>query len=427
MPSPKIIGLGIFLQLPGIIVTIISMLSLKTRFLPQLERIGPFLNKKGVVIVVFTLLAISLCLTVLVVNLFLHSKNLQNSLDKSVRDLNLKRVELKKVTSEDQFVKNKNLEEEIKNINATFNQSLSAYEALSDLQLVAKDTSTEKTLFARILRLLSERNYATASTEIASLSAKIKLTQEKIIAASTPPVANVSVNNSVPGSGYSRQKVQTSAGDFIVDIVAGNLATTKVVIDTASDETCTSNCPALPLADYVARSGAYAGINGTYFCPADYPSCASKQNSFDLLVMNKNKHYLNSDNNVYSTNPAAIFGNDWVRFVGAAQEWGRDTSVNGVISNFPLLVSGGNVVFGGNSDPKQGSRGNRSFVASQGSTVFIGVVHNVSVAESAIVLKTMGLENALNLDSGGSTALWFSGYKIGPGRNIPNAVLFVGK
>ena len=36
-------------------------------------------------------------------------------------------------------------------------------------------------------------------------------------------------------------------------------------------------------------------------------------------------------------------------------------------------------------------------------------------------------ENALNLDSGGSTALWSGGYKAGPGRYIPNAILFVNR
>ena len=44
---------------------------------------------------------------------------------------------------------------------------------------------------------------------------------------------------------------------------------------------------------------------------------------------------------------------------------------------------------------------------------------------AAKVLAAMGLENALNLDDGGSTALWSGGYKAGPGRNIPNAVLLV--
>ena len=98
-----------------------------------------------------------------------------------------------------------------------------------------------------------------------------------------------------------------------------------------------------------------------------------------------------------------------------------------VIANQPLLLLDGNVTFGGDGDPKKGGRGSRSFVASKGSTVYIGFVHNATVAEVAHVLKTMGIQNALNLDSGGSTALWSGGYKVGPGRNIPNAILFVRK
>jgi len=42
-------------------------------------------------------------------------------------------------------------------------------------------------------------------------------------------------------------------------------------------------------------------------------------------------------------------------------------------------------------------------------------------------LQKMGIQNALNLDSGGSTALWSGGYKVGPGRNLPNVLLFVRK
>jgi exopolysaccharide biosynthesis protein len=183
----------------------------------------------------------------------------------------------------------------------------------------------------------------------------------------------------------------------------------------------------LSLADYVSRSGAFAGINGSYFCPASYPSCSDKKNSFDLLAMNKNKTYFNSDNNVYSNNPAVIFLGGSVRFVGAASQWGRDQGIDGMLSNYPLLVSGSNVVFGGDGDPKKGSKGNRSFVANKGNTVYIGVVHGATVAEAAIVLKALGMENAMNLDSGGSTALWANGYKVGPGRAIPNAILFVRK
>jgi hypothetical protein len=206
------------------------------------------------------------------------------------------------------------------------------------------------------------------------------------------------------------------------------MGSTKVVVDTATDGDCKDNCPVLSLSDYVGRNGAYAGINGSYFCPADYPSCAGKSNSFDTLAMNKNKHYINSANNVYSTVPLVVSGNGFLRFVGQSLDWGRDTSVDGVLANQPLLVSGGKSVFGGDGDPKKSGGGTRGFIANKGSMAYIGFVHNASVAEAGSVLAAMGMDNALNLDSGGSVALWASGgYQVGPGRNIPNAILFVNK
>lgn len=232
------------------------------------------------------------------------------------------------------------------------------------------------------------------------------------------------VNNVPPGAGYSRQSVKIDTGVYTVSIVAADINSTKVIVDTASTSDCASNCPALSLSDYVSRNGGFAGVNGTYFCPKDYASCSGKENTFDLLVMNKDKYYFNSSNNIYSTNPAVIFGSGYTRFITSGSQWGRDTSVNGVIMNYPLLVFNGNVVFGGDGDPKKGSKGSRSFVANKGSTVYIGVSQNVTVAENALVLKAMGMENALNLDSGGSVALWYGGYKVGPGRAIPNAIIF---
>jgi hypothetical protein len=143
--------------------------------------------------------------------------------------------------------------------------------------------------------------------------------------------------------------------------------------------------------------------------------------------MNKNKVYFNSDNNVYSVIPAVIFGGSWVRFVEKSLEWGRDTGIDSMIANQALLVKDSQIKFTGDGDPKKENKSNRAYVANKGNTVYIGVVHNATAAQSAIVLQTLGVENALNLDSGGSTALWFSGYKVGPGRNLPNVILFVRK
>ncbi len=253
-------------------------------------------------------------------------------------------------------------------------------------------------------------------------------TPKPTLAPSPKPTATPQpvTNNAPPGSGYARQTVSADGQNYTVDIIAADLSSTKVIIDTASDSDCSNNCPVLPLADYVSRSGAYAGINGSFFCPTEYPSCAGKTNSFDTLLMNKNKHYFNSDNNVYSTVPAAIFSSGGARFISASSQWGRDTSPDGVIANYPMLVLSDNLVYSEPAnEPKFGQKGPRGFVAAKDNTVYIGVIRNATMGESAKVLKALNMRDALNLDEGGSTALWSGGYIAGPGRNIPNAVLFV--
>ncbi len=348
---------------------------------------------------------------------------IQNAADRSqISQLNEKIDELQ---NEDQRQVNKKLKETLLQMQTSFKKSISVYENLVDLHILSKSAAKLDTDFANALNLVAASNYASGSAKLDQLAKDIAAEKQKLTV--LPTNIPAPVNNTPPSSGYSIQSVQTGVGTFVVNIISADLASTKVIVDTASESDCVHNCPVLPLGTYVARSGAYAGVNGSYFCPATYPTCAGKTNSFDLLVMNKNKHYFNSDNNVYSNNPAVIFGSGYIRFVGSASEWGRDTGIDGVLSNYPLLVRGGSVTFGGNDDPKQGSAGNRSFVAHRGNTIYIGVVRGVTVVQMAHVMKTLGMDDALNLDDGGSTALWSGGYKVGPGRDLPNVILFVRK
>ncbi len=346
----------------------------------------------------------------------------ETSLQKKLSTIGAQLTVLK---NEDQYKRNNQLQDTIKNIELTYKKAVAIYEKMLDFQVSTKK-NTYAELFAQSLSYLSARNYASASATLDSLGKQMTDEQAKIAATFIIP-ENIPSQNTPPASGFSRQRVSTDFGDFLVDIITADLNSTRVVVDTGSDSDCKDNCPVFSLADYVSRSGAYAGVNGSYFCPADYPSCAGKTNSFDTLAMNKNKKYLNSDNNIYSIVPAVIFSGNSARFISASENWGRDTGVDGVLANQPLLLSSGNVVFGGNSEPKQSSQGNRSFVGATGTNAYIGVVHNASVVEVAKVLQKMGIQDALNLDSGGSTALWIGGYKDGPGRNIPNAILFLHK
>ena len=361
-------------------------------------------------------------------NQMLQSKVLSlTAQEEKIRNtLSMTEKELESLKTEDQYVVNQELKERIKNIETTYKKAVTAFEKLLDLKTVSKNTSSFDALFAESLELLSKQNYASSDAKLVFLTKQIDEEKSKIAGAFKIPT-NVPSSNTPPSSGYSKQTVQTDIGSFLVSIISADLNSTRVIVDTASDSDCSNNCPVLALSDYVSRNSAFAGVNGSYFCPADYPSCAGKTNSFDTLLMNKNKVYFNSDNNKYSTIPLIYFSGNTAGIRGQSLEWGRDTSVDAVIANQGLLLAGGNIMFGGDDDPKKGSKGGRSFVGNKGNTAYIGVVYNATVAEAAHALKALGLENALNLDDGGSTALWSGGYKVGPGRNLPNVVLFMRK
>lgn len=342
------------------------------------------------------------------------------------KELSNSSKELQSLKSQDQYVINKKLQAEIDNIQKTYKKAVAIYEKLLDFKQKSKDTADLDKLFAQSLTDLSDRNYSSASANLDQIASNITTEENKLAKDYSIP-QNVPVNNAPPSSGFNRQSVSVDGQNYLIDIIAGDLGSTRVIVDTASDNDCGNNCPTLPLADYVSRNGAYAGINGSFFCPTEYPSCAGKTNSYDLLSMNKNKHYFNSDNNVYSTNPVVVFGGSWIRFVNQGLGWGRDTGVDGVLMNYPLLISGKQIVFNGSDDAKFNGKGPRGFVANKGNTVFIGFVYNATMSDSAKVLHVLDMENAMNLDEGGSTALWYGGYKAGPGRNIPNAILFIQK
>ena len=404
--------------------------SLKVNFNNKLRRIP----RTGLIAVI--LLAI---IAILVLSYFLYQRfsqvntlqtqgiDLQIELDQVKEKLGQTETEYQDLKNQDQKVRNDELEENLNNLKITYKQAVTQYERILDLRDDSADVSDQEELLATVLTLLSKDLYQEATEKMEELQKSIATLQAELTAKAQLNIPKAPTSNDAPASGYSRQSVSTDIGSYTISLVAGDLSSTRVIVDTASGSDCGNDCPVLPLSDYISRNGAYAGINGSYFCPASYPSCAGKTNTFDLLVMNKDKKYFNSDNNVYSNNPAVIFFDGSIRFVGAASGWGRDTSPTGVLSNYPLLLSGSEIRFAGDGDPRKGSKGNRSFVANKGNIVYIGVVHGATVAEAAVALKGLGMENAMNLDSGGSTALWSGGYKVGPGRNIPNAILFVRK
>lgn len=343
--------------------------------------------------------------------------------------LNTAKKELNEIKNQDQLKINEQLKKDIKATNDSFGKTLKAYERMLDIKAQKQDTKDLDKSYAQIVKYLADLNYSSGSALLTQLNSDIDKKYSAIAAAQTSTTSNqtASVSNTPPGNGYSFQAVKTDSGTFNVAIIAADLNSTRVIMDTASDSDCGNNCPVMSLGDYAARSGAYAGINGPFFCPAEYPTCAGKTNSFDTLLMNKNKHYFNSDNNKYSTVPLVYFTGNTMGVRGQTLEWGRDTGVDSVVANFPLYVSGGQNAFGGSGDAKLNNVGPRTFVANKGNFAYIGIIYSATSDQAAKVLKALGFDNALGLDQGGSTALWFSGYKAGPGRNLPSALLFVRK
>jgi hypothetical protein len=339
--------------------------------------------------------------------------------ESTVSELSSLAAEYEKLKNDDQVLKNASLSAQIESIGTTYKEGAKLFEDRADLVVtVGKVSSVDKEL-AKFLSLLSQRKWEEAKDQATKVRAEI----DKIIAANVPKVpavANVPASNTAPGSGYARQKVSTERGEFVVSLVVAPGA--RAIVETAGDSDCSDNCPTKSLAEHVAASGGFAGINGAYFCPPDYPQCQGKVNSFDTLAVNgRTKAVLNRANNVYSTVPlVAVYGTN-LSFYDQTVQWGVDTSSGGALANYPRLLRDGNV-----ATEQENGKGTRGFIGVKDGAIVIGHVFAASFTDTALVLKTLGLQNAMNLDGGGSSALWADGgYKVGPGRSLPTAIVLV--
>ena len=364
-------------------------------------------------------------LTWFVYDQFLAQKYLLTEIEASQKQIEelseiAKQYELLK--SDDQVVKNASLSAEIDSIHKTYQDGAKMFEERADLSIVGSKVAVIDRELARFLGLLSDKKWEQADEQAKKVRAEI----EKVVIANTPRLTAVqsggqaNASNTLPNSGYARQKVTTERGEFVVSMVVAPGA--RVVIETASDSDCSDNCPTKSLAEHVSASGGFAGINGAYFCPPDYPQCQGKVNSFDTLAVNgRSKAVLNRANNVYSTVPLVAAYGSSLSFYDQTVQWGADASGGGGLANYPRLLRDGNV-----ATEQDNGKGTRGFIGTKDGAIVIGHIYSASFADAAVTLKTLGLQNALNLDGGGSSALWADGgYKVGPGRSLPTAIILV--
>ncbi|MBI5037784.1 MAG: phosphodiester glycosidase family protein [Candidatus Kerfeldbacteria bacterium] len=240
-------------------------------------------------------------------------------------------------------------------------------------------------------------------------------------------------------SGYESLAVDTGAGIISVRLIRINLKSEGLGVKslTTYDGDCKDNCPVQSLGTFVQEVGGFAGINGSYFCPADYASCASQDGSYFWLWYDSvSGAFSNSYQNQFNRGPVIAFGKDnSTHFFRYAKDWPGKTEFESrtgvelaaVISNGPGLIFEGNlIVTDSDLDTKQRTvKSNRSAIAFKGDNVYLAVASSATVMDLGRALKVMGMYNAMNLDGGGSSALHYNGsYILGPGRNIPNALVF---
>lgn len=254
------------------------------------------------------------------------------------------------------------------------------------------------------------------------------LTPTAVPATPKPTLAPVS---GPPGAGLSTINVHTEKGDFTATVMSFDLSNTRVITDSANDSDCTSNCPVMNLGAFIAKNGGFAGVNGTYFCPAEpaYGYCGAN-NSFDFALYNTRlNHWINQDKLGYSGRSIVYFDGSGGHYLQNASSFSGGLNA-GIVMN-PGLVDGGNVQIDDNQSglsDKQRSVGLKAGIGIRGSTVMVVISTNVNMQQFAYVFKALGATGAMNLDEGGSTAMYYGGrYIFGPGRNIPNAVIFTSK
>ncbi len=267
---------------------------------------------------------------------------------------------------------------------------------------------------------LLNKKFAELKTSISENAVGLEDSYQEYLASLPPPPTSA--------EGYSYQTVSTSRGSFGVYLIKMPLSEVRVVTAAASDGDCSDGCATKSLAQHVSDNGGFAGMNGSYFCPPDYGSCSGKTNSSDYAFYKSSLgDWLNEDALSWGDTGLATFNGNSAKFYKNSSSYGGG-GVSAGISNYPTLLEGGNVVV--NEDKltsfQTAVKGPRGVIGVGESNVYLAIVTGATVTDAAYVSQALGMQNALNLDGGGSSALYINGgYVVGPGRSLPNAVVLV--
>lgn len=217
----------------------------------------------------------------------------------------------------------------------------------------------------------------------------------------------------------------SSGGNYTV--LTFDLGSTTVVTDNAADDDCDNNCATKSLAQYVSDNGGRAGMNGTFFCPPDYSWCSGKVNSSDFPIWNnRKKKWMNASKLFWNGRGMMVFRPGSAQFFPNSAAVGAPSDITGGIVNYPSLIAGGQTVFNIDSlssGDKLRLKGTRNGIGYGNGKLFLLVASNADMFDLINIFKALGATDALNTDGGGSSALYQGGYRIGPGRLLPNAII----
>lgn len=392
----------------------------------DLQKAKHLLTTRTVVIILGGLLVLFSLLTFYLVTRANEeaTENAQTLANKELQVASLS-AQIKSVLQENEILKNEDLRTQLTLINNTLDKYLLVKEKSASYKTQGVDTAAVDGQFPALVDLLLAKKYTEADTLLTKLDTDLE-TALKAKQASAPKTSTTtsSTCTSLPSSGYCKLSVKTSTGTtFSVHVVAGSVGSVRT--DSGNTENCTDQCATKSLQSYVSGNGGYAGINGTYFCPPDYSTCAGKVNSFDFPVYNSNhSKWINEDKMLWTNRAMMAFTSSAAHFYPTANSYSGLGGIKAGIVNYPGLVQNGASIVGQYElTSAQNTKGTRGGVAVKGSTVYLVVTTSASVTDLANVMIALGVTHALNLDGGGSSALYYNGYKVGPGRSLPNALI----
>ena len=328
--------------------------------------------------------------------------------NKLTHDLNTLQSQLEQIKTDDELTKVEEIYSKFQDFQAKITRN-------QKVKVETKESEEKLTVWGT--KLLN-KEFEALNTEIDEQVKKLDADYQKYIAALPKPGAT--------GEGYSYTTVNIDQGSFGVYLIKVPLSSVKVKTVAAITSDCRDNCPTKSLADYVKEAGGYAGMNGAYACPPDYASCAGKVNSFDFAFYNSNSGtWINK-------NALTWFKTGMFTFSGSSSNFYKETSdydgdsVSGAISNFPSLLEDRNVVvFDGDMDSYQRDvKALRGAIGVGDDTLYLALITRATVVDAAYVMHALGAKHALNLDGGGTAAMYINGrYAVGPGRSLTNAIV----